>query len=188
MTTHILFNSIKKGTFTYSDSNPRDSRNQEMWRWCSQIASDYMKSCFNPLRLVSAPPPPPPAPPPLSQTSSLIVTLVNLAHGIQGCPKIISSDKNYRHSNFCQSFSVSFFLCCSTPVHFLQHPLPKKCTPFFPPVVNPRILFPLSLLVTIFHPSLINVPIIHIEGFWNLPVNPARRVPGFMEEKGWKRA
>ncbi len=31
-----------KGTFTYSDSNPRDSRNQEMWRWCSQIASDYI--------------------------------------------------------------------------------------------------------------------------------------------------
>ncbi len=58
MTIHKLFNSIKKGTFTYSDSNPRDSRNQEMWRWCSQIASDYMKSLFNPLRLVSAPPPP----------------------------------------------------------------------------------------------------------------------------------
>jgi hypothetical protein len=63
MTIHILSNSIKKGTFTYSDSNPRDSRNQEMWRWCSQIASDYMKSSFNPLRLVSAPSPPLPAPP-----------------------------------------------------------------------------------------------------------------------------
>ena len=50
---------IKKGTFTYSDSNPGDSRNQKMWRCCSQIASDYMKSCINPLRLVSAPPPPP---------------------------------------------------------------------------------------------------------------------------------
>jgi len=30
-----------------------------MWRCCSQIASDYMKFCINPLRLVSVPPPPP---------------------------------------------------------------------------------------------------------------------------------
>ncbi len=56
---YIYFSTlIKKGTFTHSDSNPRDSRNQEMWHWCSQIASDYMKSCFNPLHLISAPPPP----------------------------------------------------------------------------------------------------------------------------------
>ncbi len=27
------------------------------------------------------------------------------------------------------------------------------------------------------------MPSIHIEGFWNLPVNPARCVPGFMEER-----
>ncbi len=26
------------------------------------------------------------------------------------------------------------------------------------------------------------MPIIHVEGFWNLSVNPARRVPGFMKE------
>ena len=26
------------------------------------------------------------------------------------------------------------------------------------------------------------MPIIYVEGFWNLPVNPARRVPGFMKE------
>jgi len=25
------------------------------------------------------------------------------------------------------------------------------------------------------------MPTIHAEGFWNLPVNPAWRVPGFME-------
>ncbi len=131
MTIHILFNSIKKGTFTYSDSNPRDSRNQEMWHWCSQIASDYMKFSFNPLRLVSAPPPPLTSSAPCSQTPSLIVTLVNLAHGIQGCPKIISLDKNHWHSNFWRSFSVSFFLYRSTPVHFSQHPLPKNATPFF---------------------------------------------------------
>ncbi len=85
MTIHILSNLIK-GTFTYSDSNPRDSRNQEMWRWCSQIASDYTEFSFNPLRLVSAPSPPAP---PLVLSVVLITTLVNPAHGIQGCPKII---------------------------------------------------------------------------------------------------
>ena len=70
----------KKGTFTYSDSNPGDGRNQKMWRCWSQIAIDYMKFCINPLRLVSVPPPPPPplapAPPLLSQARSLITTLV----------------------------------------------------------------------------------------------------------------
>ncbi len=86
---YIYFSTlIKKGTFTYSDSNP--CRNQKMWRCCSQIASDYMKSCINPLRLVSAPPSPLPAPPPLSQASVLIASLVNLTRGTQGCPKIIS--------------------------------------------------------------------------------------------------
>ena len=143
---YIYFSTlIKKGTFTYSDSNPRDSRNQEMWRWCSQIASDYMKSLFNPLRLVSAlPPPPPPAPPPLSQTSSLIVTLVNLAHGIQGCPKIISFDKSNWHPNFKRVFSISFFSAVLHLCIFRNIPCRKKCTPFFLPVINPRILFPLS--------------------------------------------
>ncbi len=137
-----------------------------MWRWCSQIASDYMKSSFNPLRLVSAPPPPLTSSAPLFSDQSLIVTLVNLAHGIQGCPKIISLDKNNWHFNFWRSFQSPFSLLLYTRT-FLQHPLPKKCTSFFPPVVDPRILFPPSLLVTIFHSFLINVPIIHIEGFWN---------------------
>ncbi len=73
------------------------------------------------------------------------------------------------------------FLCCFAPVHFSQHPLPKKSTPFFPSTVNPRILFPLSLLVTIFHPSLINANY-SCRRILNLPVNPARRVPGFMKE------
>ena len=79
---------IKKGTFTYSDSNPGDSRNQKMWRCCSQIASDYMKSCINPLRLVSAPPPPPlPAPPPVSQARSLSPALLLLHVVHRGVPK-----------------------------------------------------------------------------------------------------
>ncbi len=104
-------------------------------------------------------------------------------HGTQGCPKIISFDKNHWHFNFWRTFSIFFFLCCYTPIHFSQRPLPKKCTPFFLQVINPWILFLLSFSLQFFHPSLKNVPIIHIEGFWNLPVNPVRRVPGFMEEK-----
>ena len=56
--THTFQLLLKKGTFTYSDSNPGDSRSQKMWRCCSQIASDYMKFYINPLRLVSAPPSP----------------------------------------------------------------------------------------------------------------------------------
>ena len=156
---YIYFSTlIKKGTFTYSDSNPRDSRNQEMWRWCSQIASDYMKSCINPLRLVSAPPPPPlpPAPPPLSQASVLIASLVNLTRGTQGCPKIISFDKSNWHPNFWRVFFNLLFLCCFATRTFSQHPLLKKCTPFFPSIINPRNLFPLPSLLQLFHLSLIN--------------------------------
>jgi len=76
-------------------------------------------------------PPPPPAPPPLSQASVLIVTLVNPAHGIQGCPKVISFDKNYWHFNFRWVFFNLLFLCCFTPGHFSQHPLLKKMHSLF---------------------------------------------------------
>ena len=88
MTIHILSNSIKKGTFTYSESNPRDSRNQEMWRWCSQIASDYMKSSFNPLRHVSAPPPPPPPALPLVLRVRFLSSPLLILHVVhRGVPK-----------------------------------------------------------------------------------------------------
>ncbi len=98
-------------------------------------------------------PPPPPAPPPLSQTSSLIVTLINLARGIQGCPKIIFFDKSNWHPDFWRAFSVFLFLCFA-PAHFSQHPLPKKCTPFFPSVANPRNLLPAFFLCYNFSPFL----------------------------------
>ena len=140
---------IKKGTFTYSDSNPGDSRSQKMWRCCSQIASDYMKSYINPLRLVSAPPPPPlPAPPLVSQARVLIATLVTLTHGTQGCPKTTSFDKSTWHSTFEKSLQSSFSLPLGTRT-FLQHPLPENALPF-PSVFNPRILFPFSLSLRFF--------------------------------------
>jgi hypothetical protein len=81
-----------------------------------------MKSCINPLRLVSAPPPPPlPAPPPLSQASVLIPSLVNLTRGTQGCPKIISFDKSNWHPNFWRVFFNLLFLCCFATRTFSQH-------------------------------------------------------------------
>ncbi len=136
------FQLYQKGTFTYCDSNPRDSRNQEMWRWCSQIASDYIEFPFNPLRLVSAPPPPPVPP--------LVLRVASYRH-----PRWSStwytgvSQNNFLWQKLLAlqhltSLFQSPFLSCLTPVHFMQHPLPKKCTPFFLPIINPRTLFPLS--------------------------------------------
>ena len=152
MTIHNFSNSyyIKKGTFTYSDSNPGDSRSQKMWRCCSQIASDYMKFYINPLRLVSAPPPPPliPAPPLLSQARVLIATLVTLTRGIQGCPKITSFDKSTWHSTFEKSLQSSFSLPLGTRT-FSQHPSPKNALPSSS-VINPRILFPFLLSLQFF--------------------------------------
>ncbi len=148
---YIYFSTlIKKGTFYYSDSNPGDSRNQKMWCCCSQIASDYMKSYINPLRLVSAPPPPPLlAPPPLSQASALIASPVNLTRGTQRCPKIISFDKSNWHPNFLTSL---FNLLFSLPLYtrtFSQHPCQKMYS-LLPSVINPRILFPFSLSLQFF--------------------------------------
>ena len=157
MTIHKFSNSyyIKKGTFTYSDSNPGDSRSQKMWRCCSQIASDYMKSYINPLRLVSAPSPPLiPAPPLVSQAAALIASLVTLTRGIQGCPKIISFDKSNWHPTFEKSLQSSFSLPLYTRT-FSQHPLPKNALPPSS-VINPRILFPFFLSLQFFHPSLTN--------------------------------
>jgi hypothetical protein len=84
-------------------------------------------------------PPPLPAPAPLSQALALIVTLVNLTRGTQGCPKIISLDKVIGILTFDESFQSSFSPLLYTRT-FSQLPLLKKCTPFFPSVNNPRIL------------------------------------------------
>jgi hypothetical protein len=67
-------------------------------------------------------------------------------------------------SIFDESFQPPFALLLFTRTFFAT-PLAEKMHSLLLPVINPRILFPLSLLVPIFHPSLINVPIIHIEGF-----------------------
>ncbi len=65
---------------------------------------------------------------------------------------------------FWRVFFNLLFLWCFTPVHFSQHPLPKNALPFF---CQSSIWesFSRFLLRYNFYPSLINVPIICIEGF-----------------------
>ncbi len=100
-------------------------------------------------------PPPLPAPPPLSQASVLIASLVNLTRGTQGCPKIISFDKSNWHPNFLTSLlQPSFYLLLCTRT-FSQHPLLKRCTPFFRQLLI-RESFSAFFFVTILHLSLIN--------------------------------
>jgi len=77
------------------------------------------------------PPPPLPAPPPLSQASVLIVTLVNPTRGTQGCPKIISFDKNHWHFKFLTKlFNLLFSLLLYTSTFFAT-PLAKKMHSLF---------------------------------------------------------
>ncbi len=121
---------------------------------------------------------------PLFSDPSLIVTLVNLAHGIQGCPKIISFEKSNWHFNFWRSFQSPFFSAALHPYIFATSFAEKMHLPFFHQSLIRETFSRFLYSLQFFHPSLINVPIIHIEGFWNLPVNPAWRVPDFMEEKG----
>ena len=120
----------KKGTFTYSYSNPGVGRNQKMCCCWSQIAIDYMKFCINPLRLVSVPPPPPPLSPRTSSAPSFpsLVAyhhpVLTLTRGIQGCPKTISLNKNTWHPVLKKLLQTSFFLPLGVRT-FLQHLLPK---------------------------------------------------------------
>ncbi len=177
---YIYFQILLKRDFYLQRFKSEGLQKPEMWRWCSQIASDYMEYSFNPLHLASAPS----QLRPLFSELLLIATLVNPAHGTQGCPKIISFDKNHWHFNFWLIlFRSHFSLLFNTRTFFAITPCRKNTLPFFfqSSIWDP---FPAFFLVTVFYSFLINVPIIHIEGFWNLPVNPARRVPGFMEEKG----
>ena len=105
--------------------------------------------------------------------------LFTLTRGIQGCPKTTSFDKSTWHPIFEKSLQSSFSLPLGTRA-FSQHPLPKNALPPSS-VINPRILFPFFLSLQFFHPSLINANYLCRRTFWNLPVNPAWRVPGFME-------
>ncbi len=77
------------------DLNPRDNRNQVMCRWSSQITSDYADCPLNPSGLVF--PLPPFSSSPFSHSLPLSPSACYPAHGIQGCFKTTSLDKNYWH-------------------------------------------------------------------------------------------
>ncbi len=76
------------------------------------------------------PPPPPTRSAPLSQASALIVTLVNLTRGTQGCSKIISFDKSNWHLNFWWVFSIFLFSIVLHP-HIFTIPLAGKVHSLF---------------------------------------------------------
>ena len=174
---------IKKGTFTYCDSNPGDSRSQKMWRCCSQIASDYMKFYINPLRLVSAPPPPPP---PHTSSAPSFSGSGAYRHPRYSYTWYTGVSQNnflwqkYLASNFWKkkSFQSSFSLPPGTRA-FSQHPLPKSTPSFISH--QPENPFPVLFRYS-FLPFLNKCQLFMSKDFWNLPVNPVWRVPGFMKE------
>ena len=110
---------IKKGTFTYCDSNPGDSRSQKMWRCCSQIASDYLKFCINPLCLVSVPPPPPHTSSAPSFSGSGAYRHPRYSYTwYTGVSQNNFLWEKYLAFNFLKNLSNLLFLCRSEPVHF----------------------------------------------------------------------
>ena len=174
MTIHEFSNSyyFKKETFTYSDSNPGDSRSQKMWRCCSQIASDYMKFYINPLRLVSVPPPPPP-PPHTSSAPSFSGSVAyrhpcSLLHVVyRGVPKQLPLTK-VLGIQLLKSLSNLLFLCRLASVHF-RNTLCRKMRSLLHYSLTRKSFSDLSF-VAVFHPSLINANYLCRGTFWNLPV------------------
>jgi len=118
----------KKGTFTYSYSNPGVGRNQMMCCCWSQIAIDYMKFCINPLCLVFVPPPLPPplapAPPLLSQAWSLSPHCVHSYTWYTGVSQNNFLKQKYLASSFEKTSPNLLFLPLGVRT-FLQHLLPK---------------------------------------------------------------
>ena len=170
MTIHKLSNSyyIKKGTFTYSDSNPGDSRNQKMWRCCSLIASDYMKFCINPLRLVSVPPPPPHTSSAPSFSGSVAYRHpCSLLHVVyRGVPKQFPLTK-VPGIQLLKNLSNPLFLCRLASVHFRNTLCRKMLSLLHHSII--RESFPDLSFVAVFHPSLINANYLCRRTFWNLP-------------------
>ena len=113
--------------------------------------SSALTLCASYMSLPLSPPPPAPAPPLLSQAWSLSPPLLTLTRGTQGCPKIISLDKNTWHPTFEKSFQSSFFLPLGVRT-FLQHLLPKMLSLLHHSVT--RESFPALSFVAVFSPFL----------------------------------
>ena len=153
-----------------------------MWRWCSQIASDYTECSFNPSRLVSAPPLPPSSSPcshtcPLSP-SSLIQHMV-----YRGVSTQLPLIKIIGISILQLTLFTLLFSAASYPYIFCNTPCWKNAPPFFRQS-SIRKSFSRFLLCHNFYSSLINMPIIHIEEIKTSLLTLFGCVPGFMEEKG----
>jgi hypothetical protein len=82
----------------------------------------------------------------------------------RGVPKQFPLTKITGTSTFGESFQSSFSLLLYTRTFFAT-PLAEKMHSLFSASHQSENPFPAFLFVTIFYPSLINVPIIHIEGF-----------------------
>ena len=133
----------KKGTFTYSYSNPGVGRNQKMCCCWSQIASDPMKFCINPLCLVYVPAPSPPLSPRTSSAPSFpsLVLITTLAHSYTWYTGVSQNNflrQKYLASNFWEIFPILLFSAAWRPYIFAT-PLAKNALPSTP-FSNPRIL------------------------------------------------
>ena len=173
---------IKKGTFTYSDSNPGDSRSPKMWRCCSQITSDYMKFYIYLYALYL--PRPPPLPPHTSSAPCFS------GSGPYRHPRYsytwytgVSQNnflwQKYLASNFWKISPICFFSAALRPYIFAT-PFAKKCASFSHQSLT-REFFSRSLFRYSFSPFLNKCQLFMLKDFWNLPVNPVWRVPGFMK-------
>jgi len=137
----------------------------------SQIASDYMKFCFNPLCLVyvpaPSPPPSPPAPPFFLIPGLLSLPVSTLPRGIQGCPKTISLDKNIWHPSF-ENLSKPPFFCRFAPVHFCNTFCQKMLSFFHHSTIREsfRIFLSSQLFSLLPNECQLFMP----KDFWNLPV------------------
>ena len=142
-----------------------------MWRCCSQIASDYMKLCINPLRLVSVPPPPPPPPHTSSAPSfsypSLITTRV---HSYTWYTRVSQNNflrQNIWHSSFLKIFPNLLFSAALRPCIFTT-PSAKNALLF--PLLNNSRIFPDLSLLQLFSPLPNECQLFVPKDFWDLPV------------------
>ena len=150
----------------------------------SQIAIDYMKFCINPLCLVYVPAPSPPPHqlrPFFPKLGPYHLTVFTLTRGIQGCPKIISLDKNTRHSTL-KNLSNPPFFCRFASVHSCNT-FCQKCSSFST-AQGPENLSPIFSSPQFFHPCLTNAGYLCRRIFGTSLLNPARRAPGFTREGG----
>ncbi len=83
--------------------------------------------------------------------------------------------------NSASVYILIFFFSAALHPYIFATPSAKKCTPFFHQS-STRESFSRSLFRYSFSPFLNKCQLFMSKDFWNLPVNPVWRVPGFMKE------